>query len=66
MSQEELEDELMRLLLKGDHPILAILRQQDASAKIDSRDFSDVGFFTNFEVSENVPLEELPTLPLVM
>ena len=51
ISQEELEDVLMRLLLKGDHPILAILRQQYASAKVDSRDFSDGGFFTNFEVS---------------
>ena len=28
--------------------------------EIDSRDFSDVGFFTNFEVSENLPLVEPP------
>ena len=58
ISQEELETELMRLLLKGDHPILTILRQQYATAKIDSREFSGVGFFTNFEVSENAPLVE--------
>jgi len=59
-SQEELEQELMNLLLQGDHPILAILRQQYVTAKVGSREFSGVGFFTNFEVSETAPLVEPP------
>jgi hypothetical protein len=59
-SQEELEQELMNLLLHGDHPVLTILRQQYVAAKVTSREFSGVGFFTNFEVSENAPLVEPP------
>jgi len=50
----------MNLLLQGDHPILAILWQQYAAAKVASREFSGVGFFTNFEVSETAPLAEPP------
>lgn len=48
----------MNLLLKGDHPILAVLRQQYESAHVFSREFSGVGFFANFEVVGNVPLVE--------
>jgi hypothetical protein len=60
VSQEELERSLMTLLLQGHHPILSILRQQYASAKVESREFSGVGFFTEFVVSETAPLVEPP------
>jgi hypothetical protein len=56
VSQESLEQQLMDLLLQGDHPVLTILRQQYAVAKIVSRKLSGVGFFLHFEVPENVPL----------
>jgi hypothetical protein len=55
VSQEEFEHKLMELLLQGDHPTLAVLRQQYSSAKVIRREFSGVGFFTTFEVSENSP-----------
>ncbi len=58
VSQEKLEQELMKLLLQGDHPVLDVLRKQYTVAKIASREFSGVGFFTKFEVSETVPLVE--------
>ncbi len=55
VSQEDLEQQLMELLLRGDHPILTVLRQQYAVAKIVSREFSGVGFFTSFKVPEDAP-----------
>ena len=50
----------MELLLQGDHPVLTVLRQQYAVAKIISREFSGVGFFTSFEVPEDIPLVDPP------
>ncbi len=55
ISQEDLEQKLMDLLLQGDHPTLAVLRQQYSSAKVIRREFSGVGFFTTFKVPENIP-----------
>jgi hypothetical protein len=60
VSQEEFEKSLMILILQGEHPVLSILRQQYATAKVVSREFSGVGFFTEFEVSETAPLVEPP------
>ena len=60
VSQEYLEQQLMTLLLKGDHPILAILRQQYTVAKIASREFTGVGFFLNFDVPQDIPLVDPP------
>ena len=56
ISQEKLEQELMNLLLSGDHPILSVLRQHTAASKVTSREFTGVGFFTNFEVLDTAPL----------
>jgi hypothetical protein len=53
--QIDLEDKLMELLLQGNHPTLAVLRQQYSSAKVVRREFSGVGFFTIFEVPDNIP-----------
>ena len=60
VSQENLEQQLMGLLLEGESPVLNILRQQYALAKIARREFSGVGFFLYFDVPENVPLMEPP------
>jgi hypothetical protein len=56
VSQEELERLLMVLMLQGDHPVLDVLRQQYAVATISARDFSGAGFFTSFDVPDDVPL----------
>jgi hypothetical protein len=58
VAQEEFELSLMNLILQGEHPVLTILRQQFAAAKIVSRNFSGVGFFTDFEVPDTAPLVE--------
>jgi hypothetical protein len=58
ISQENLEQQIMGLLLEGENPVLGILRQQYAAAKILRRKFSGVGFFLYFDVPENIPLAE--------
>src|SRR5437762_2995955 len=45
----------MDLLLQGDHPVLATLRDQFAVAQVRGRRFTGVGFFTNFEVPATAP-----------
>ena len=45
----------MEWFLRGDHPILATLRQQLAVASIANREFTGVGFFTNFHVPNTAP-----------
>jgi hypothetical protein len=60
ISQEELEKEIMDLLLHGDHPTLEVLRQQYISARVISREFSGVGFFTNFEVPNTASAVQPP------
>ena len=60
MSQEHFEAELLKLLLEGDLPILVVLRDQAARARVVRREFSGVGFFTWFEIPDNVTLAEPP------
>jgi|ERR1019366_636017 hypothetical protein len=50
-----LEQAVMNNILKGEHPILVALRKQLEGATIFSREFSGVGFFTNFKFSPNAP-----------
>ncbi|OGO26748.1 MAG: hypothetical protein A2136_08600 [Chloroflexi bacterium RBG_16_54_11] len=57
-SQEKLEQGLMNLLLQGEHPILNILRQQYASARVVSRSFTGYGFYTHYGILKTVPLVE--------
>jgi len=45
---EPLEAAVLEMLLAGEHPVLAALRAQLAGATVKSRDFSGVGFFTEF------------------
>ena len=40
----------MGMLLAGEHPALAVLRDQLAAAEVIEREFSGVGFFTHFRV----------------
>lgn len=47
----ELDRTLMDVLLAGDDPILAALRDQYAQATCSGHDYTGVGFFTHFAVS---------------
>jgi hypothetical protein len=51
----ELERALLSSILAGDHPALAVLRDQLAGAGVTEREFSGVGFFTHFAVSPAAP-----------
>ncbi len=51
----DLEREAMNYLLRGDHPVLAVLREQLESASVVERRLTGVGFFTDFEVSSRTP-----------
>jgi len=54
--QTELETEVMKLLLQGDDPTLQVLRDQLRLAEVASREFSGVGFFTQFKFKGPVKL----------
>jgi hypothetical protein len=60
VSQEEFEHTLMNLLLQGDHPILATLRQQYEMSTITNREFTGVGFYSTIEVPDTLPLVNPP------
>src|SRR5262249_45426648 len=51
----ELERAVLDMLLAGETPALAILRQQLDQAAVQSREFSGVGFFTHFTIPPAVP-----------
>jgi hypothetical protein len=51
---EELERAVMEALLAGDDPRLAALRKQYATATVRDRQFSGVGFFTDFQVQASI------------
>jgi hypothetical protein len=46
----ELERNVLAMLLAGDHPVLAVLREQFAVVDVESREFSGAGFFTELRV----------------
>ena len=52
---EPIESRVMQMLLAGDHPTLKTLRQQFDRSCVADRDFTGVGFFTSFQVRDNVP-----------
>lgn len=65
MTQVELENLVMTMLLKGEHKILAALRQQAKFLKVKTREQTGVGFFTEFSImSGAVRLESFPTFHL--
>jgi hypothetical protein len=51
----EFESRLMEVLLRGDHPVLAVLRAQLEGASVSKREFTGVGFFTTFAVPLTAP-----------
>jgi hypothetical protein len=51
----EIETTVMDMLLAGEHPMLAVLRDQLAVAEIADREFSGVGFFLNFRIPASSP-----------
>jgi hypothetical protein len=50
----DIERQAMDYLLRGDHPVLATLREQLAAATVAAREFTGVGFFTRFDVPPTV------------
>ena len=54
---ELFERTLMLKLLDGDNEILNQLRKQYETAKIKHREFSGVGFFTTFDISDSYKLD---------
>src|SRR5436305_953785 len=52
---DQLEHHVLQMLLEGDDPLLAILRNQLEIATRAPREDSGVGFFTHFEVPEQAP-----------
>ena len=48
-----LESKVLDLLLAGEDPVLTVLQDQLASARIQSREFTGVGFYLDFEIPTN-------------
>ena len=57
MRCENFERKLMEMLLAGEDKMLSTLREQYASAKIISRERSEVGFFTSFSLDDRNDLK---------
>src|ERR1700686_78288 len=51
----EIERQVTTFLLDGDHPVLAVLREQAALARVATRDLTGVGFFTHFDAPSTAP-----------
>jgi hypothetical protein len=51
----ELEREVMKMLLAGDHPVLEVLRMQLCHAKVVRRELTGVGSYTYFQIPSDVP-----------
>ncbi|CAN5437695.1 hypothetical protein BH10PLA2_BH10PLA2_13630 [soil metagenome] len=57
-----MERQVMEFSLKGEHPVLAGLRDQFTEANVCGREFTGVGFYTDFAIPERalrVPYERL-------
>jgi hypothetical protein len=52
----ELVARLMPLLLEGQHPAVAVLREQYKLSRVGAVELTGVGFFVSFEVSIDAPL----------
>jgi Molecular chaperone, HSP90 family len=55
MTQEELENKVITMLLEGEEEYLKILREQFKNSQIINRDMTGCGFFTKFLISDNIP-----------
>ena len=54
MEMTDLERAVLVKLLDGEHPVLNSLRRQLEVCRVDSREFTGVGFYTNLVVDESV------------
>jgi len=52
---DTLEQQVIKMLLEGDDPVLATLRTQAELAQRGPREMSGVGFFTHFAVPKGPP-----------
>ena len=60
----EFEQAIIDKFLEGDHPVLAVLREQARSVTVTGRDFSPVGVNAYLGVSAGAPRTSPPTLDL--
>lgn len=54
------EKELVNKLLQGEDKVLSVLRKQYEMASVKSREFTGVGFFTNFLIDPEAPVLNPP------
>ncbi len=52
---ERLVDDVMKMLLSGEHPVLKILASQYEAASLSGLELTGVGFFANFNVPLGAP-----------
>lgn len=57
---EEFEKAVMQKIMEKDTPVNAILREQYERSEVINRDFSGVGFFTEFRIPTDAP--QIPKL----
>jgi hypothetical protein len=55
MDQTDFEKNVMETILKGNHPVLASLRNQYVNSIIERREFTGAGFYTYFRINEGIP-----------
>ncbi len=59
MTQEELEDIVLKMLLKSNDEIFIGLNRQLEFAKVISREFSGYGFFTKFLIPDELTIHNI-------
>ncbi len=55
MEHIEFEKKVMDMLLDGDDNVLKELRNQFLNSKVEYREFTGVGFYTGYQINENIP-----------
>jgi hypothetical protein len=55
MNHAEFEKKLIEMLLAGDDLVLKGLRNQYLNSKVESREFTGAGFYTDFKTESNIP-----------
>lgn len=61
MSLEPIEAAVLQMLLDGEHPVLAALRQQLSGLTVKAREHTGVGFFAELSVAETACPAPLPS-----
>jgi hypothetical protein len=57
-----LVEQLLPLLVKGEHAVLRVLQEQARSARVGTIELSGVGFFAELAVPSDAPLVEPPNM----